>query len=70
MHWCVYPSPTHSLIPANKQQNKSANTAQFSAMCCENTRHDWQLSDTDNYLTTWSHSVEHISTTTTALAYS
>ncbi len=24
MHWCVYPSPTHSLIQAKKQQNKSA----------------------------------------------
>ncbi len=26
MHWCVYPSPTHSLIQAKKQLNKSANT--------------------------------------------
>ncbi len=27
MHWCAYPSPTHSLIQAKKQLNKSTNTA-------------------------------------------
>ncbi len=26
MHWCAYPSPTHSLIQVKKQLNKSANT--------------------------------------------
>ncbi len=26
MHWCEYPSPTHSSIQAKKKLNKSANT--------------------------------------------
>ncbi len=26
MHWCAYPLPTHSVIQAKKQLNKSANT--------------------------------------------
>ncbi len=27
MHWCEYPSPTHNLIQAKKQQNKHRETA-------------------------------------------
>ncbi len=52
MHWCAYPSPTHCLIQA-KKQNKSANTmkqheqtqqltAQSLTTYCENSRRDWQ----------------------------
>ncbi len=33
MHWCAYPSPTHSLIQAKKQQTKSASTVQSLTTC-------------------------------------
>ncbi len=42
MHWCAYPSPTHRLIQAKKQQNKSENTTQSLTTCHENSRRDWQ----------------------------
>ncbi len=42
MHWCAYPSPTHSLIQAKKQQNKISKHNTIFNHVLENSRCDWQ----------------------------
>ena len=34
MHWCVYPSPTHSLIQASKTESKTAKQYQQTPLTC------------------------------------